>query len=78
MQTNTILSKQALDFSIFCIENLAIRMKKSPDAIYDALTQKSDILDSYIIPCWDVLHTQGKKYIVDDLEALMREKGVVV
>ena len=78
MAENTVLSNQALDFSIFCIENLAVRMQKSPAAIYDALTQKSDILDSYIIPCWDVLHTQGKKYIVDDLEALMREKGVIV
>ena len=78
MRTNIALSSQALDFSIFCIENLAIRMGKSSDVIYDALTQKSDILDSYIIPCWDVLHTQGKKYIVDDLEALMREKGVIV
>ena len=78
MQKNIVLSSQTLDFSIFCIENLAIRMGKSSDVIYDALTQKSDILDGYIIPCWDVLHTQGKKYIVDDLEALMREKGVIV
>ena len=78
MAEHAVLTNQALDFSIFCIENLAIRMKKSPAAIYDALTQKSDILDSYIIPCWDVLHTQGKKYIVDDLEALMREKGITV
>ncbi len=78
MTGNSALSSQALDFSIFCIENLAIRMKKSPAVIYDALTKRSDILDGYIIPCWDVLHTQGKKYILDDLEALMREKGVIV
>ncbi len=78
MAVHTALSKEALDFSIFCIENLAIHLEASPAAIYDALTNKSDILDSYIIPCWDVLHTQGKSYILDDLESLMKEKGVAV
>ena len=43
-----------------------------------AFTKDSDILDGYIIPCYDVLHTQGKGYIVNDLIDLMREKGVVL
>ena len=78
MQKNTALSGEALEFSIFCIENLAVRLNKDPSAVYDALAKNSDILDGYIIPCWDVLHTQSKSYIVDDLESLMRERGVAV
>ena len=72
------LTNESLDFSIFCIENLADRLHKNPETVYDLLTGKSNILDGYIIPCWDVLHTQGKNYILDDLEALMKERGVAV
>ncbi|MDK7192681.1 DUF3791 domain-containing protein [Bifidobacterium sp. UMB1197] len=31
---------------------------------------------SYIVPSYDVLHTQGKEYITNDIVSFMREKGV--
>ena len=30
----------------------------------------------YILPCYNVLHTQGKDYIVNDIIELMKRKGV--
>ena len=36
------------------------------------------ILDNYIIRCYDVLHTQGKEYLVEDITEFVREKGVLV
>ena len=53
-------------------------MKVDASVVYHIFAQKSDILDSYIIPCYDVLHTQGKEYIVNDLIDLMQEKGVAL
>jgi len=41
------------------------------------LAEKSDILDNYIIPCFDALHTQGKEYIVNELVEIMQEKGLL-
>ncbi|WP_412133162.1 DUF3791 domain-containing protein [Enterococcus cecorum] len=35
--------------------------------MYDALTEQLDILKEYIIPEYEVLHTQSKEYIVDDI-----------
>ena len=67
-----------LDFTVFCIENVAENLGLKSDEIYKLLTEKSDILDSYIIPCYDVLHTQGKEYIVNDIIDLMRERGINV
>ena len=32
----------------------------------------------YIIKCYDVLHTQGKEYLVEDITDYVREKGVNV
>jgi len=34
------------------------------------------MIDGYIVPCYDVLHSFSKEYIVDDLVSLMQQKGV--
>jgi len=67
-----------LEFAIFCIENIAIRLGKNAEEIYCALTEKSNILESYIIPEYEMLHTQSKDYIVDDITGLMAERGIEV
>ena len=41
-------------------------------------TEKSDILNDYIIPEYEILHTQGKEYIVDDIIEVMEERGVKI
>lgn len=72
----TSFDKDKLDFAIFCIENVAKKLNQNPRDTYDALTKKSNILMSYIVPSYDVLHTQGKEYITNDIISFMREKGV--
>lgn len=71
-------TKEETEFAIFCIENVALYLKVDASVVYHIFAQKSDILESYIIPCYDVLHTQGKEYIVNDLIDLMQEKGVAL
>ncbi len=71
-------TKEETQFAIFCIENVVLHLHVDSSAVYEAFTKKSDILDGYIIPCYAVLHTQGKGYIVNDLIDLMREKGVML
>lgn len=73
-----IKNADELEFAVFCIENIAIRLGKNAEDIYQALTEKSDILNSYIIPEYEVLHTQSKDYIVDDIISLMKERGIRV
>lgn len=67
-----------LEFAIFCIENIAEKLGVDGRRIYDALTEKSGILYGYIMPEYEILHTQGKEYIVDDIIEVMEERGVVV
>jgi hypothetical protein len=64
-------------FSVFCIEALAEELGTTGDVVYKMLTEKSDILDGYIAPYYDSLHTQGRDYIVRELLELMRERGVL-
>ena len=35
-------------------------------------------LNGYIVPEYEVLHTQSREYIVDDLLDVMKERGVEV
>ena len=65
-----------LEFAIFCIENVASRLNVDAQKVYAALTEQTDILKEYIIPEYEVLHTQSKDYIVDDIIDIMKERGV--
>ena len=65
-----------LEFAIFCIENVASRLNVDAQTVYATLTEQTDILNGYIIPEYEVLHTQSKDYIVDDIIDIMRERGV--
>lgn len=74
----SIQTEKELDFAIFCIENVAIYLGVEAEKVFEALTVKSDILNGYIVPCYEVLHTQGKEYIVEDIVGLMKERGVEI
>jgi len=65
-----------LEFAVFCIENVAEALGVSGDVAYRKLAVESDILPSYIIRHFDILHTQGSAWIKEDLLAVMRRKGV--
>ncbi len=78
MRNSIIKNKSELEFAVFCIENIAIKSGASPTRVYDALTKDSDILNNYIVPCYDVLHTQGKEYIVNDILDFANKKGIII
>lgn len=77
MMKQNIEKSRELEFAIFCIENIAAKLGVSAEKVYDALTEKSNILNDYIIPEYEILHTQGKEYIVDDIIEVMKERGVL-
>ena len=77
-QTNKYeITEDQLAFAVFCIENIAEYLNTDGKTVYDLLTIQSKILDDYILPCADVLHTQGKSYIVNDIVECMKLKGVI-
>ena len=78
MSEEKIKNSRELEFAIFCIENVAAKLGVEAERIYQAFTQKSNILNGYIVPEYEVLHTQSREYLVDDLLGVMRERGVEV
>ncbi|MCL2405465.1 MAG: DUF3791 domain-containing protein [Defluviitaleaceae bacterium] len=45
--------------------------------VYQKLKYNSNILDEYIVNCYEALHTQGKEWIEQDIIEYMTEKGLI-
>ena len=67
------MSGNDIDFITYCIGNLSRRLNMSAVEVYRRLKQ-SGILNGYIVPSYDVLHTFGKEYLMEDLPEYMRER----
>lgn len=70
------MSKREVEFVTYCIGNLSQRLGLSQTEVYNLLAQ-SGILQDYIVASYDVLHTFGKDYLMEDLIGYMREKKLV-
>lgn len=73
---NKIMQEYQLDFITYCVGNLADRLNMSASKVYKML-RSTDILNGYMIPCYDVLHTFSKEYIIDDLINLLKKRGAL-
>ena len=62
---------------MFLLYRLAKTWKKPVAYVYATLT-KAHAIDEYIIPFYDVLHTLGEDYLVEDVTEYVRKRGVVV
>ena len=78
MTDEKIETSSKLEVVVFCIENVASRLGADAKHVYQAFTEKSNIMNGYIVPEFEVLHTQSREYIVDDLLDVMNERGVEV
>lgn len=76
MNSVTIHSTKELEFAIFCVDFVARKLGLPPDIVYKRL-KESGLLQNYIIDNYEVLHTLGKDYLVDDIVGLMAEKGLL-
>lgn len=71
-----VMDERRLEFTIFCIESLSESLDMDAKQVYK-LIKETSILDDYIIPCYEPLHSQSKQYIVQDLIEVMKERGVL-
>ena len=62
-----------LAFAAFCIESTARRLGKSYQEVYQRM-KKVRMIDDYIIPCYDVLHTQSRERVTDDMIEYLNNK----
>ena len=70
------MDNRTLEFVTYCIGQLSLLLKLPQREVYKRL-KKSGILYDYIVPSYDVLHTFGSHYLMEDLTEYMKEKEVL-
>lgn len=70
------MDRKVLAFVTFCISSLSLHLNLTQKEIYRKL-KDSGILYGYIVPSYDVLHTFGSRYLIEDLTEYMKKKGVL-
>ena len=71
------MNKEQLGFVLYCVEALSENSGRDTVDIYEIL-KDSGVLYGYVVPLYDILHTQGKEYIIEDIRDVMNEKGVIL
>jgi len=72
------ITEEQIYFAIYCITALSRNLNIMPPDVYNLLTEKTRILDEYIIKYYDTLHTQGEDYIVGEIVNLLKSKGIKI
>ena len=68
-----MIEKKELTFVVFVLHALGQHWNMTTPEVYDILNS-TGILDDYIIKCYDVLHTLGKEYLVEDITGLLEKR----
>lgn len=70
------MDKKTLVFVTWLISKLSQFLDMPQNEVFSRL-YKSGILYDYIVPSYDVLHTFGSRYLMEDIIDYMREEGVL-
>ncbi len=71
-ETMSDKDKIKTEFAVFCIENTAAELGVLGKEVYDAL-KETDGISVFLYPSYDVLHTQGRQYIVEETLAYLKK-----
>lgn len=67
------LGELKLAFAASCVEGLARRLGKPYTEVYERMSS-TGVIENYIIPFYDTLHTESREYLLDDVMEYMNNK----
>ena len=69
---NREIPKEVFEFYTYCLENYAIRKQISGMRAWVKFKESS--ADEYVIDNYDLLHTQGLEYVLDDIQRFINRR----
>ena len=66
------ITHEQFDFYTYCLENYAIRKRISGMRAWVIFKESS--ADKYVIDNYDLLHTQGMDYVLDDIQRFINRR----
>ena len=71
------MNKESFSFVVYMIHACANKWNKRPSDVYRNL-QGSGCIDNYLVPHYEILHTQGTGFVVNDIEEYLKAREVTV
>ncbi len=71
------MNRESFAFVVYMIHACANKWRKMPSEVYKLL-QKTGCIDNYLVPHYDILHTQGTAYVVVDTREYLGIRRVEV
>lgn len=68
------MNKESFSFVVYMIHACANKWNMMPSEVYQKL-QSVGCIQCYFVPHYDILHTQGTSYIVDDIKRYLEVRG---
>ncbi|MBR6287499.1 MAG: DUF3791 domain-containing protein [Bacteroidaceae bacterium] len=53
-------------FASSCIESVARELGMAPNEVYERMS-RIKLIEEYILPCYDVLHSESRKNVTEDI-----------
>ena len=71
------MNRDTLSFVVYMIHCCANQWGVSPSEAYRKL-EDSGCIRSYLVPHYDVLHTQSSGYVLHDIRLYLQKRGIAV
>lgn len=71
------MTEEIFSFTVYIIHELSRAWGMLPSKVYNTLKQ-TRCIDDYLIDHYDVLHTLGTEYLVDDIREYVTKRGVEI
>ena len=71
------MSKESLSFVVYMIHAGANKWDMLPSIVYQKL-QSAGCIDHYLVPHYEILHTQGTDFVVNDIEEYLEVRGIAI
>ena len=66
-----------MTYIVYMIHQCAKHWNLSPSKVYEKLSE-ADCIQSYLVPHYDVLHTQSSTYVLEDIQVYLKSRGVTL
>jgi len=71
------VNKESFSFVVYMIHACANKWDTTPSRVYQKL-QSVECIEGYLVPHYDILHTQGTGYLIDDIKKYLEVRGVAI
>ncbi len=71
------MTHDVFSFVIYIIHACANRWNSTPAKVYREM-KETGCIDQFLVPHYEILHTQSSDYVVDDVHEYLKLRGVAV